>query len=87
MAGYSAFEAEVGNNVNTPTLLPGLAGHGAVVGAALSGVGSSPGAALLLCSDGTVLGCGRDKTDNGRVLARLVPAQGLALTPLPLLRR
>jgi hypothetical protein len=33
--GYGAFEAEVGNRLHTPTLLLGLAGHGAVVGAAI----------------------------------------------------
>jgi hypothetical protein len=81
-------EAEVGNTIHTPTLLPGLAGHGAVLGAGIGGLENE--AALLLCSDGTVLGCGRDKADDGTVLGRLPGAhlpedeeEALALTMLP----
>jgi alpha-tubulin suppressor-like RCC1 family protein len=89
-----AFEAEVGDNVHTPTLLPGLAGHSAVVGAALS-LGGLRGdeTALLLCSDGKVLGC-LPKAWHGTVRGRLPGAhlpeddnEAVALTVLPPLHR
>ena len=88
---HGAFTAEVGESAETPTLLPGVAGHGTVVGVALGGDHES---ALLLCSDGTVLGCGYDKTHNGTVPGRLPGAAlpennngAVALTPLPALHR
>ena len=82
----------------TPTLLPGLAGRTAV-GAALSG--GLLEAALILTSDGTVLGAGHDvkaewDDDDGEVVGRRVlgrlpgvddPTAAAALTPLPALHR
>ena len=92
VCGTGAFKAAVGAHVDTPTPLPGLAGgHGAVVGAAISGDGFE--AALVLFSDGTVVGCGHDR-DFWGVLGRLPgaavpedPNETVAPTPLPALHR